>query len=107
MKTGIELIAAERQRQVNFEGYDYKHDLKHGMGELALAAAVYAIPAHERWKGALSVTKTYWPFKTYEFKPDEEGTVEGRIRELSKSGALIAAEIDRLKHLLNNNNQSK
>lgn len=98
-KTGVEIISDERKRQIHFEGYGSAHDLTHGEEELALAAAVYAIPAHLRHKGTLSVTKTYWPFSPFEFKPDETGTTEGRIKELSKSGALIAAEIDRLINL--------
>jgi hypothetical protein len=97
--TGIELISEERKRQIHFEGFDKSHDLKHGEDELALAGAVYAIPADKRHAGALSVTRTYWPFESYMFKPDETGTIEGRIKELSKAGALIAAEIDRLQEL--------
>lgn len=97
--TGIELMADERKRQIHFEGFDKSHDIKHGEGELALAAAVYAIPAHDRHKGPLSVTKVYWPFGIHWWKPDESGTIDGRIKELVKSGALIAAEIDRLSHL--------
>ncbi|HYK55029.1 MAG TPA: hypothetical protein VEV15_01015, partial [Flavisolibacter sp.] len=33
MKTGIELIAAERQRQIEKEGYTAKHDTEHSGGE--------------------------------------------------------------------------
>ena len=98
-ESGIELIANERKRQIHFEGFSSAHDLTHGDDELALAAAVYAIPADKRYKGPLSITKTYWPFETYAFKPDETGTYEGRIKELAKAGALIAAEIDRLHNL--------
>jgi len=97
--TGIEIISQERKRQIHFEGFDKAHDLKHGEDQLALAAAVYAIPADKRHKGPLSVTKTYWPFELYWFKPDETGTIGGRIKELAKAGALIAAEIDRLQEL--------
>lgn len=99
--TGIGLIAKERKRQIHFEGFDKSHDIKHGEDQLALAAAVYAIPADKRHKGTLSVTKTYWPFEVQWFKPDEIGSFEGRIKELCKAGALIAAEIDRLQHLQN------
>jgi len=98
-ETGIELISQERRRQIHYEGFKKDHDIKHGDDELALAAAVYAIPADKRHKGTLSVTKTYWPFELHWFKPDEEGTYDGRIKELSKAGALIAAEIDRLNYL--------
>ena len=37
MKTGIELIAEERQRQIN-NGYDSNHDLQHDFRELTDAA---------------------------------------------------------------------
>lgn len=40
-KTGIELIAEERQRQIEVEGYDKKHDSGHTDMELAGAAACY------------------------------------------------------------------
>jgi hypothetical protein len=41
--TGAERIAAERQRQVEVEGYDASHDQGHH-DELAAAAATYALP---------------------------------------------------------------
>ncbi|WP_373400076.1 hypothetical protein V8V91_10940 [Algoriphagus halophilus] len=43
MKTGIELIAEERQRQIEKEGWTSEHDAKHKNGELAHAAATYAM----------------------------------------------------------------
>ncbi|MCM0757438.1 hypothetical protein M7775_02505, partial [Sporomusa sphaeroides DSM 2875] len=46
--SGIELIAAERQRQISQEGWTPEHDDQHANGELALAAACYAIPSHRR-----------------------------------------------------------
>lgn len=41
--TGIELIAKERRRQVEAEGWDADHDAQHDAGELACAAAAYAV----------------------------------------------------------------
>ena len=41
---GIELIAAERQRQITEKGYTADHDEHHCDGELALAAVCYASP---------------------------------------------------------------
>ncbi len=38
MKTGIELISEERQRQITDEGFDSDHDDMHSVGELADAA---------------------------------------------------------------------
>lgn len=85
MKTGTELIAEERARQISAEGWTPEHDDKHGMSELAMAAVCYATPAAHRGT-------TYWPWSSRWWKP----TPENRIRELAKAGALIAAEIDRL-----------
>lgn len=78
---GAELIAAERQRQVDVEGWTPEHDAEHDRGELAKAAAAYAVPDH---------AAVFWPWAFSGFKRDE------RVRELAKAGALIAAEIDRL-----------
>ena len=44
-KTGVELIAAERDRQINQEEWTPEHDDGHEDGELALVAALYATPA--------------------------------------------------------------
>ena len=41
---GVGLIAAERRRQVEEEGYSLEHDLDHMNGELAEAGAYYAWP---------------------------------------------------------------
>jgi hypothetical protein len=42
--SGVELIKNERERQVNEEGYTPEHDDEHDLGELGLAAALYALP---------------------------------------------------------------
>lgn len=93
--TGIEIIAEERKRQVKQEGYDDAHDAEHTDGSLAMAAACYAIPARQRnWYlvNRASLRETLWPFEEKYWKPSDD-----RIRELAKAGALIAAEIDRLR----------
>jgi hypothetical protein len=77
---GVELIKAERQRQVKVEGWTPEHDAKHTEGELATAAACYAL-------GELDNT---WPWEAHWWKPKD------RISNLVRAGALIAAEIDRL-----------
>ena len=43
MKTGIELIAEERKRQIEKEGWPREHDSKHFHGELAMAASAAGI----------------------------------------------------------------
>ena len=41
MKTGIELIAEERQRQIDVEGYSEQHDSQHKTSEFVYAAIAY------------------------------------------------------------------
>lgn len=97
LKTGAELIATERERQVEEEGYDPSHDDEHRNGQIAMAAVCYAAgerkvyTKREVWNGF--EFKDPWP---WEANWDRRGHHD-RIRELVKAGALIAAEIDRLK----------
>lgn len=97
MKTGIEIIAEERQRQIEEEGWSMEHDDRHTTGHLAMAAAAYASAEFYRQATSKGYDNTphIWPFGPYWWKP----TPNDRIRELAKAGALIAAEIDRLKRL--------
>ena len=88
MNSGIELIAAERNRQIEKEGWSAEHDDAHGE-DLADAAFCYLKPemtAPRESDGA----PYHWPWDKESWKPTD------RIRDLVKSGALIAAEIDRL-----------
>lgn len=85
---GAERIAAERQRQIGAEGYTLAHDNQHVHGELASMAAKYALPHH--WREWCSTP--LWIVKEWSFRPSPDD----RIKELTKAGALIAAEIDRL-----------
>lgn len=105
---GVELIAAERQRQVEEEGWSIQHDDEHQEGEMALAAACYAAPLaiSKEQRSAYGVAFVDpWPWdKKWDgrterpINPNIVGLrLENRIRELVKAGALIAAEIDRLK----------
>ncbi len=90
--TGVELIAAERQRQIDVEGYDAEHD-RGAADNLAAAGAIYATPAgwrHRRSPG--DFVPVGWPWADRAWKP----TPDDRIRELTKAGALIAAAIDAL-----------
>jgi hypothetical protein len=76
--TGIELIAAERERQIKVHGYDYAHDRNHGSYILARAGVAYALGE-----------SSYWPF-------DDGFNRTTRKQDLVKAGALIAAAIDAL-----------
>lgn len=86
--TGIELIAAERKRQIEVEGWTAEHDAQHTDGGLAEAAACYAMPRRK----SIEIVPYDWPWAVEWWKP----TPDDRIRELTKAGALIAAELDRL-----------
>lgn len=90
----IELIKLERERQISQEGYSYEHDDTEKLGELSLAAAIYACPRNLRCH-----IKYCWPWDKEYLKEDYTHTIDGRIRELVKAGALIVAEIDRLERL--------
>ena len=96
---GIEMIMAERARQIMKEGYTIEHDLEHNKGELAQAAACYA------WPPPRPVDiKTAFPWRSH-WKPeladpeDPKAYLAARIKTLAKAGALIAAEIDRLQNM--------
>ncbi len=97
IKSGTELIAEERQRQIKVEGWSDQHDEEHDGEELAFAAICYAMPHTQRESEGVSVSvpHDYWPWYPEWWKP----TPENRIKELVKAGALIAAEIDRLQNI--------
>lgn len=100
MKTGIELIADERQRQITKEGWTLEHDKEHDEGALREGALCYL--ARELEENAIwnpipermlrETADLFWPWRgEFEIKPT---TLE---RNLVKAGALIAAELDRLR----------
>jgi hypothetical protein len=88
--TGVDLIAQERQRQVDVEGWTPEHDAEHPDGALVDAARAYALaataPGYDR-----DNPPTAWPWDEGWWKPSDYP-----VRNLVKAGALIAAEIDRL-----------
>ncbi len=88
--TGAERIAAERQRQIEAEGFTASQDDQHASGELAAAAATYIRHGSEFSVKPLSVPNE-WPWDGAWWKPADDP-----IRNLEKAGALIAAEIDRI-----------
>ena len=93
---GALLIARERMRQIENEGYSVEHDSLHKHDELAFAAACYALPP--TFRAGLGGKPEFWPFEDDFWKP----CADDRIRELTKSGAFCAAEIDRLKRIEEN-----
>lgn len=90
MKTGIELIAAERERQITAEGWSAEHDDVHDTGELLDAGVCYAEAVQTNDK-TLPID---WPWVAEWWKPTDDP-----VRNLVKAGALIAAEIDRLSRM--------
>lgn len=99
MKTGSQLISEERQRQIDKEGWSALHDDGHESGELNDAAISYAMAAARQARGeSLEYLKSAvpalvfpWPWEEEWWKPSGDPVVN-----LTKAGALIAAEIDRL-----------
>lgn len=96
MKTGAELIAEERNRVINAEGFDADNDDQYECNELQCAAQSYI----EAAKTAVirDDAETYhkdpppeWPFDMSFWKPSN-----CPIRNLVKAGQFIAAELDRL-----------
>ena len=100
MKTGSELIAEERQRQVEEEGWSSAHDDGYFGFELPRAAACYAMGEPiflERRLGVggdrrlpIVTFPNVWPWDKEEWKPKDD------LSNLVRAGALIAAEIDRI-----------
>ena len=97
MKSGRELIDAERLRQQFKEGYTPEHDDGHDAGDLARAALCYDLIGN----GSLgsqtadadqssAVMPTHWPWAKQWWKP------KTRLSNLVRAGALYQAEIDRL-----------
>ena len=97
MKTGIELIAKERKRQIEAEGWTIKCDKRWKDGELSIAAACYAINKID--KVAVierdNPNENAWPWGP-EWDNWDKRDKHDRKRSLIIAGALIAAELDRI-----------
>ncbi|HHQ2561159.1 TPA: hypothetical protein ACSPKX_002518 [Pseudomonas aeruginosa] len=80
-------VQAERRRQVEAEGWTPEHDDQHGAGELADAAACYAL-----WAGGINPGnwREFWPWAPEWLKHSEPR------RMLVKACPLALAEIERL-----------
>jgi hypothetical protein len=112
---GADRIAKERQRQITAEGWTAEHDDEHRDGELAAAAACYAIPdllfRKKEYANEIHFVDP-WPWNTkWDKRPHPNSGnvvapnsafyvgIDERLRQLEKAGALIAAEIDRLERV--------
>lgn len=105
--TVIEEIAKERKRQIEVEGWTAEHDDEHNFGEIARAAAAYALAAsysdffrmknhavdklREKYAGGrCTQLREIWPWDWNSWQPKD------RRRDLIRAAALIVAEIERL-----------
>jgi hypothetical protein len=99
-RDGVGMIAAERQRQVDVEGWTPEHDDEHEEGELCGAGASYADFAHRQLAAApLKLPLDRPPSQTWRWSGEWWKPSEDVVRNLVKAGALIAAEIDRLRRV--------
>lgn len=80
---GAGMIASERARQIAAEGWTPLHDDSHTDGELVRAAVCYLAASYNG-------DMPNWPWDYAWWKPSDDP-----VRNLTKAGALIAAEIDR------------
>lgn len=114
--TPLELIAEERKRQIEKEGWTLEHDDEHEDSELAMAAALYASPDDNLMIvnycdccKTIKETIDPWPWLdivNYDRYSDGGIDIEehawdkrkehDRMRRLTIAGALIVAEMERL-----------
>lgn len=94
--TGAEQIAAERLRQRTEEGHTDEGDDDWKEGQLARAAVCYAVPPEFFpvlfGKARFDGVPAFWPWNRKWFNPKPAD----RVKDLVRSGALLAAEIDRI-----------
>ena len=89
--TNMEVIFAERERQIKVEGWTAEHDDQHYCGEMLYAARIYYQNAKTdfislRPNGA----PVGWPWDAVWWKPKD------KRRDLIRAGALCVAERERL-----------
>ena len=95
MERVVDEIATERVRQQQVEGWTPEHDDEHDDGQLASAAAGYAMRASGRQDlrygddGKTFVPRG-WPWSAAWWKP------KNPRRDLIRAAALIVAEIERI-----------
>lgn len=91
-------VSAERQRQIETEGFTLDGDDRYANGELARAAASYAYEAGRSDQQRMidhGIPPLAWPWGRNWWKPTD------RRRDLVKAAALIIAEIERLDRMDN------
>lgn len=93
MSKAIDDVLAERQRQIDEEGWTAEHDDDHGGGELAAAGASYALHAADTLSASFTPDPDVpgtWPWDDSWWKPKDPR------RDLVRAAALILAEIERM-----------
>lgn len=89
--TGIDLILAERKRQIEVEGFDVQHDKdmywEGANDELLTAANCYLCNPGDRGLSSINDCPLNWPWSSEYWKP----VPSDRVRELIKGGALLVA----------------
>lgn len=58
---GVDLIATERRRQIEEEGWTAEHDRQHQPNEIAMAGAAYVAV---NTKGHFEALTTLWPWES-------------------------------------------
>ena len=90
--TAAQDVLAERQRQKDVEGWTPERDDTHTGGQMAGAAACYALTGVAHWACGAAID-TFWPWDKSWWKPTNPR------RDLVKAAALLLAEIERLDRL--------
>lgn len=93
--TGIDLIAVERKRQIEAEGWTAEHDDEHAPDALVHAARWYEFVGRVPLGRRTSPSLPSWPWETGWWKPSSDP-----IRNLVKAGALWQAEADRVERAM-------
>lgn len=113
--SGLELIEMEHNHNRLMKGWTENHDCKHTEGELASAAAVYALYAAgftspDKFEGFKKGKETHYDedlnerytndavLPIWPFKESPNISKENDLKCLIKAGALILAEIERLQN---------
>lgn len=95
MVQGLAAFERERRSQVE-KGYDPDHDDEHVDGEIAAAAASYALTTVRKVHGHTGLRWVnpmhFWPWEPKELKTDLE-----HIKAIEVAGAMLLAEWERLK----------
>lgn len=94
MNAGVDIIAKERQRQIEYQGKRPEDLCDLSQRHFVKAAMSYCfVENHFRNQSeSNTMPPLLWPFDREFWNPDRNND----IRNLAKAGAYIAAEIDRL-----------